>query len=442
MAFQIDKTEAAIEAQQDEIIQFMFLRTQTGALDAMQCLKHWFGKSNETDNEINSRFGESVASALEGGFDEWKKTPRGCLALMILVDQFPRNIYRHTARSFDGDKIARGIVDAGFKWLDVLKPEECLFVPCLIMTHQENLADQALGLQFYDTLEPRLPSELRIFRTIFEEHHRIIQLCGSFPHRDHYYSRQTSAVGKELMENPKLRFDLPLIAKNGIVKFGHDPKKLWQAMQHAFDVLERIDSLAGETMSSRVAEANKTLTPKETSECHEIFRAFDKDGNGFFDHKELEEVLTTTGRQYDQDQLQNILDSITGVKGSSCVTFDQFAALLQVKLDADPTARLRSRFKFFDLDGSGEISFKELKLCIQSLDNLVTTAEVKEMLELCDADNNGSVSYEEFLTIVPLVMDLRLPSAVERSSFDAAQGPEDLKSAGQVRTHEISEVCV
>src|ERR1700728_3260474 len=72
-------------------------------LDAMSCLRLWFGKSNGTDIDIETRFGPHVAIALEGKLDYWQKTPLRCLALMILIDQFPRNIYRHTVRSFARD---------------------------------------------------------------------------------------------------------------------------------------------------------------------------------------------------------------------------------------------------------------------------------------------------------------------------------------------------
>jgi len=244
----------------------------------MGCLGLWFGKSNDTDIEIKTRFGHHVTAALAGALDDWKRTPRGCLALMILVDQFPRNIYRHTVQSFTGDKLARTIVDAPHNWLESLEPEECIFVPCLIMTHQENVADQERGLQFYDKLEPLLLTELHIFRVIFEEHARIIRLCGTFPHRDHYYGRTTSEAGRMLMENPKIRFDLPLIAENGTMKFGHDPKKLWLATQRAFDALERIEAFANQTKKRGHQEAAGWLSKNEIAECHETFRAFDKMG--------------------------------------------------------------------------------------------------------------------------------------------------------------------
>lgn len=121
---------------------------------------------------------------------------------------------------FSGDHLARNIVDVGHDWLRVLKPDERLFVPCLILTYQEHLADQQLYLSYYDDLEPSLPPEMKIFRTIFKEHLQIISLCGTFPHRDHYYGRHTSEVGHSLMENPRatLRSPTYCIKRRGQVR--------------------------------------------------------------------------------------------------------------------------------------------------------------------------------------------------------------------------------
>jgi hypothetical protein len=101
-----------------------------------------------------------------------------------------------------------------------------------------------------------------------------------------------------LMENPKVRFDLPLIAENGTMKFGHDPKKLWLATQHAFDALELIEALANETEKRGFQAPATWLSATEIAACHETFRAFDKDGNGSFDKAELTTVLRSTGRVY------------------------------------------------------------------------------------------------------------------------------------------------
>jgi len=387
---------------QDEIINYMFLRNPDGKLDVMRCLGLWFGKRNDTDIEIQSKFGDHVHQALQGTYDTWRSTSRGCLALMILVDQFPRNIYRHTIHSFDGDRMAVTIADEPHDWLNVLTPEECIFVPCLIMTHQENDADQERGVAFYNKLEPKLPKELHIFRIIFEEHLRIIRLCGTFPHRDHYYGRETSDVGRMLMENPKVRFDLPLIAENGTMKFGHDPKKLWLATQRAFDALDRIEALAKETdIQGQGAETPASwLSEKELAECHETFRAFDKDGNGSFDLEELTAVLASTGRKYTKDRIQYAMDRISGTKNSTHITFEQFTALFRTTAGTSLEMIARHRFDQFDKDGSGDISFEELKRCIQDMDDLVTSAEVEAMLESCDTNHNGSVSFDEFWAMI------------------------------------------
>jgi uncharacterized protein (DUF924 family) len=88
------------EAFQNEIINFLFVRDANGNLNARECLQPWFGKSNDTNIEVRERFGCYVATALRGKLDHWRSTPQGCLALMILMDQFPRNIYRNTIRMF------------------------------------------------------------------------------------------------------------------------------------------------------------------------------------------------------------------------------------------------------------------------------------------------------------------------------------------------------
>jgi uncharacterized protein (DUF924 family)/Ca2+-binding EF-hand superfamily protein len=392
------------ELLQDELISFMF-RRQSGPdspLDAMACLRLWFGKSNDTDIEIQSRFGSHVAIALQGKLDHWRKTPRGCLALMILIDQFPRNIYRHTIRSFAGDKMSRDMVyNSGHDWLRALAPEECLFVPCLILTHQENVEDQNYCLEFYDSLEPLLSPSLHIFRMIFKEHQKIISLCGTFPHRDHYYNRTTSVIGKSLMDNPVVRFDLPLCeSEDGPVFFGHDPSKLWQMTQHAFDVIDRFDALINRRARRRSAMPADYMTKQRSVEIAEIFKIFDKSGDGFLETGELAAVLASTGHRYSDEQIQEAVDHVTGRKGSAGLTFLQFANLLRINLNSSFEARIRQRFNMFDADQSGEVTLEEFTACVQGLDGLITTAEAAAMFNKCDHGGKGSVSFQDFMGVM------------------------------------------
>jgi Ca2+-binding EF-hand superfamily protein len=359
-------------------------------------------------------------------------------------------MYRHTVEMYAGDESGRAIVETGHDWLNVLKPEECLFIPCLILTHQENVADQQACLRFWSKLEPLLPTELHVFRTIFEEHLRIVDLCGNFPHRDHYYGRTTSAIGKKLMDNPGLRFDLPLIAEGGHVRFGHDSKKLWDATQMTFNVVETLDAFVKNKVQRKSTIVTDWLTPEKAAECREGFRKFDKDGNGFLDMEELVAVLQATGRTYTKAEVQLAIDSITGTKGGTGLTFEQFAAVLQVKMTSDTQNRIRARFQLFDSDNTGDISFEELTHCLQGIDSLLTSSELTEMMKKCDTNGDGMISYEEFVGMVPAMMSPTtlevnqnlwdIMSPVEPSSAVVGGfGWGDIKkTAGvQVQVHEV-----
>ncbi|MFM7690885.1 MAG: DUF924 family protein, partial [Alphaproteobacteria bacterium] len=72
----------------------------------------WFQKNDEFDAEIRARFGALIRPAREGAFDSWARTPTGALALLILLDQFPRNLFRGSAEAFASDAHARAIARA------------------------------------------------------------------------------------------------------------------------------------------------------------------------------------------------------------------------------------------------------------------------------------------------------------------------------------------
>ncbi len=106
------------------------------------CLSLWFGKSEQTDQEIWNRFGVEVALASRGDYDHWAldiEHPRLLVALVILLDQFPRNMYRDTAKMYACDTHCRALVRRGLR-IGVsarLKPIERVFL-CLVLTHSEN----------------------------------------------------------------------------------------------------------------------------------------------------------------------------------------------------------------------------------------------------------------------------------------------------------------
>ena len=116
-----------------------------------ECLNLWFGKSQQTDQDIWNRFGADVALALRGHYDHWALNvdhPRLLVALIIMLDQFPRNIYRDTSQMYDGDARCLSLVKRGLRIgiSERLRPIERVFL-CLALTHSESMEDQHLCME-------------------------------------------------------------------------------------------------------------------------------------------------------------------------------------------------------------------------------------------------------------------------------------------------------
>src|SRR5258706_16091447 len=96
-------------AQIDDVLQFWLEPHPTTEDELAARNRFWFGSSDELDAKIRSRFGELVERARAGSLDGWAETPRGALALVILLDQFSRNVYRGRAEAFACDARALDI---------------------------------------------------------------------------------------------------------------------------------------------------------------------------------------------------------------------------------------------------------------------------------------------------------------------------------------------
>ncbi|MBZ9811153.1 MULTISPECIES: DUF924 family protein [unclassified Mesorhizobium] len=144
----------------------------------------WFAKDAAFDRVFRERFLPLHEAAARGDCDDWAATPYGALALLVLLDQFPRNAFRGTPRMYATDKKARRIaaeaVDAGFQ--HEVHPSWRLFF-ALPFAHSENLADQDRSVA--------LSREIGPADTIRAEHHRdIVRGFGRFPHRNAILGRQ------------------------------------------------------------------------------------------------------------------------------------------------------------------------------------------------------------------------------------------------------------
>ena len=156
--------------------------------------KAWFEKNPAFDEQIRARFLALYEQAAAGGLADWQHSPKSCLALVILLDQFPRNMFRGTARAFAGDALAlaaaRNIVERG--WDKGMTEDERSFA-YLPFEHSESLSDQE--------------DSLRLFagQANFEwarRHWEIIRRFGRFPHRNAIFGRESTPEEIDFLKQP------------------------------------------------------------------------------------------------------------------------------------------------------------------------------------------------------------------------------------------------
>lgn len=181
------------------------------------CLELWFGKSKQTDSEILEQFGQDVTLASQGAYDHWALDPdhpRMLLALIMLLDQFRRNIFRDTPAMYDADQRCLNLVKRALRHgvIEKLRLIERVF-PCLVLTHSEDLADQHLCMVEWEKVEAALSADdpLRVFREIFQRHVAVIERFGRFPHRNDLLDRRSTVEEEEFLRDGAFRFDLPLV---------------------------------------------------------------------------------------------------------------------------------------------------------------------------------------------------------------------------------------
>jgi uncharacterized protein (DUF924 family) len=163
--------------------------------------KAWFEKNPAFDEEIRSRFLPFYESAAEGRLAAWHGQPMSCLALVILLDQFPRNMFRGTARAFATDPIAlaaaNAIVDCG--WDKAMSPDQRMFA-YLPFEHSESLADQERCLVLMKEIATTLgTADLPEWA---EKHLVIIRRFGRFPHRNAALGRPSTPEEIEFLKQP------------------------------------------------------------------------------------------------------------------------------------------------------------------------------------------------------------------------------------------------
>lgn len=161
--------------------------------DQMQ--PYWFAKSDDIDREITTRFAETYEAAQAGHLDAWSGQADTALALVITLDQFPRNIYRGSPRAFESDDLAlrhaKAALAAGHDQMQAPDRRQFFYLPFM---HSEDLADQTRAVELYEVLGNE--NALHFAR----DHRDIVARFGRFPHRNAILGRDSTDEETEFLK--------------------------------------------------------------------------------------------------------------------------------------------------------------------------------------------------------------------------------------------------
>jgi uncharacterized protein (DUF924 family) len=187
-------------SQPAEVLEFWFGTPELADTEAVST--RWFAKDEAFDREIASRFGPLIDRALAGDLQDWAWQPGPALARILLLDQFPRNAFRGTAKAFAGDALAlaaaRQMVAQGQD--QALQPLRRVFV-YLPFEHAEDGAAQDESVRLFTRLAEEAPG-LDGYVDYAHRHRDIIRRFGRFPHRNAWLGRPPTVEETAFLEEP------------------------------------------------------------------------------------------------------------------------------------------------------------------------------------------------------------------------------------------------
>ena len=165
----------------------------------------WFSRDPDFDHEVRDRFEDIYEEAVAGELETWKEEARSCLALIVVLDQFPRNMFRGDARMYAADGLAlttaRHAVERAYD--RELSPLQRMFM-YLPFEHSEDLEDQRFSVELFSMLAEETGSEEILVYAV--QHLRIIERFGRFPHRNEILGRRTTPEEAEFLKEPGSSF--------------------------------------------------------------------------------------------------------------------------------------------------------------------------------------------------------------------------------------------
>jgi uncharacterized protein (DUF924 family) len=188
-------TEAAQPAYK-RILDFWFGSVEETVIPSENRARVWFGDNPQVDEEICSRFAQEHRDAAEGKLPQWEETAHGKLALILMLDQFSRHLFRNSAEAFDYDTRALEICMHGIGTVDhelSLIERVFYFFPLL---HSERPEVQEVSVQCYNMLVSLALPETKVvydsFMRFANHHYSVIQQFGRFPQRNQLLGRDST----------------------------------------------------------------------------------------------------------------------------------------------------------------------------------------------------------------------------------------------------------
>lgn len=194
-----------LDPRAEELLAFWFGPLDADGIADATHQARWFGGDPAFDEELRERFGALHDEARAGRLDRWAETPRGRLALVLLLDQLSRNLHRGTADAFACDahalELARGALARGEDEELALSERAFLYLP---FEHAEDPAAQAVAVERFRALAAAAPPHAREqFENYVQyaiRHRDVIERFGRFPHRNAILGRPTTEAEREHLE--------------------------------------------------------------------------------------------------------------------------------------------------------------------------------------------------------------------------------------------------
>jgi uncharacterized protein (DUF924 family) len=171
----------------------------------------WFRVDRAFDERLRATFGATVERAIAGDFEGWRGTPEGTIALVLLLDQLPRNLFRGTPRAFAGDARARAIAgDAIARGVDASLPIMARTFFGMPLQHAEDRALQDEGVRYFERLLAEAPEASRApvasGLDYARRHRDIVARFGRFPHRNATLGRESTPEEIAFLKTPGSSF--------------------------------------------------------------------------------------------------------------------------------------------------------------------------------------------------------------------------------------------